>query len=149
MRIRPDLRFRHPRSGSVTYVGDIKYKLTADATARSADYYQLLAYTTALNLPEGVLIYCQADGGEPAGEVTVRHAGKKLHVRALDLSGSLQPKSAPGSSDWPSGSLEDRNRSGHKALSRWQTPQYPLRGNSPASRRRCRPPRLGVSPGPL
>ena len=88
VRIRPDLRFRHPRTGSVTYVGDIKYKLTADATARSADYYQLLAYTTALNLPEGVLIYCQADGGEPAGEVTVRHAGKKLHVRALDLSGS-------------------------------------------------------------
>ena len=88
VRIKPDLRFRHPGSGSVTYVGDIKYKLTADATARSADYYQLLAYTTALNLPEGVLIYCQADGGEPAGEVTVRHAGKKLHVWALDLSGS-------------------------------------------------------------
>ncbi len=88
VRLRPDLRFRHPVSGSVTYVGDIKYKLTADAAARSADYYQLLAYTTALDLPEGVLIYCQADGGKPAGEVTVRHAGKKLHVRALDLSGS-------------------------------------------------------------
>ena len=86
--IRPDLRFRHPRSGSVTYVGDVKYKLTADAVARSADYYQLLAYTTALDLPEGVLIYCQADGGEPAREVTVRHAGKRLHVRALNLSGS-------------------------------------------------------------
>lgn len=56
VRIRPDLRFRHPRSGAVTYVGDIKYKLTADAVARSADYYQLLAYTTALDLPEGVLI---------------------------------------------------------------------------------------------
>jgi len=88
VRIKPDLRLRHPRSGSVAYVGDIKYKLTADAVARSADYYQLLAYTTALDLPEGVLIYCQADGGRPAREVTVRHAGKKLHVRALDLSGS-------------------------------------------------------------
>jgi len=88
VRLRPDLRFQHPVSGSVTYVGDIKYKLTADAAARSADYYQLLAYTTAFDLPEGVLIYCQADGGEPAGEVTVRHAGKKLHVHALDLSGS-------------------------------------------------------------
>lgn len=88
VRIRPDLRFRHPGSGSVTYVGDIKYKLTDDAVARSADYYQLLAYTTALDLPEGVLIYCQADGGRPAGEVTVRHAGKKLHVRPLDLGGS-------------------------------------------------------------
>ena len=86
--IKPDLRFRHPRSGSVTYVGDIKYKLTDDAVARSADYYQLLAYTTALDLPEGVLIYCQTDGGKPAGEITVRHAGKRLYVRALDLRGS-------------------------------------------------------------
>ena len=88
VRIKPDLRFRHPGSGSVTYVGDIKYKLTDDAVARSADYYQLLAYTTALDLPEGVLIYCQTDGGKPAGEITVRHAGKRLHVRALDLRGS-------------------------------------------------------------
>ena len=86
--IRPDLLFHHPSSGSVTYVGDIKYKLTADAQARSADYYQLLAYTTALDLPEGVLIYCQTDGGKPAGEITVRHAGKRLHVRAIDLTGS-------------------------------------------------------------
>ncbi|MXZ67973.1 MAG: hypothetical protein F4Z17_03015 [Acidimicrobiia bacterium] len=86
--IRPDLRFRRPSSDSITYVGAIKYKLTEDAVARSADYYQLLAYTTALDLPEGVLIYCHADGGKPAGEITVRHAGKRLHVRAVNLSGS-------------------------------------------------------------
>ena len=88
VRMKPDLRFRHPGSGSVTYVGDIKYKLTADAVARSADYYQLLAYTTALDLPEGVLIYCRTEGGKPAREVIVRHAGKRLHVRAVNLSGS-------------------------------------------------------------
>ena len=86
--IKPDLRFRDPASGSITYVGDIKYKLTADGHGRSADYYQLLAYTTALDLPEGVLIYCRTDGGEPVGAVTVRHAGKKLHVRAVNLTGS-------------------------------------------------------------
>ena len=86
--IKPDLRFRDPDSRLITYVGDIKYKLTDDAVARSADYYQLLAYTTALDLPEGVLIYCQTDGGKPAGKITVRHAGKRLHVRALDLRGS-------------------------------------------------------------
>ncbi len=86
--IRPDLRFRRPSSDSITYVGDIKYKLTDDAVARSADYYQLLAYTTALDLPEGVLIYCHTDGGKPAGAITVRHAGKRLHVRAVNLSGS-------------------------------------------------------------
>ncbi|MCY4369625.1 MAG: hypothetical protein OXF41_09455 [bacterium] len=86
--IRPDLRFRHPGSGSITYVGDIKYKLTADGHGRSADYYQLLAYTTALDLAEGVLIYCRTDGGKPVGEVTVRHCGKRLYVRGIDLSGS-------------------------------------------------------------
>ena len=83
--MRPDLEFR--RRGTPVYVADIKYKLTADAVARNADYYQLLAYTTALDLPEGVLIYCLADGGTPEHSVTVRHAGKVLHTRAVDLTG--------------------------------------------------------------
>ena len=84
--MKPDLEFR--RRTAEVYVGDIKYKLTADARARNADYYQLLAYTTALDLPEGVLIYCLADGGRPERSVTVRHAGKVLHTRAIDLTGS-------------------------------------------------------------
>ena len=55
--IRPDLLFS--AKGSPRFVADIKYKLTDDTAAgRAADYYQLLAYTTALDLPEGVLIYC-------------------------------------------------------------------------------------------
>ncbi len=83
--IRPDLVFR--RQGHEVYVADIKYKVTDDARARTADYYQLLAYTTALDLPEGVLIYCMADGGEPESTITVRHAGKLLHTLAIDLSG--------------------------------------------------------------
>ncbi len=89
VRIRPDLSFRHPGSDQVIYVADLKYKLaTGDPLARSSDYYQLLAYTTALDLPEGVLIYCRSEG-EPAGkEVTVRNAGKTLHVRSVDLGGS-------------------------------------------------------------
>lgn len=86
--MRPDLVFRRPRSGAVVYAGDIKYKLTEDAFGNNADYYQLLAYTTALDLPEGVLIYCRSDVGRPAREITVRHAGKKLHVRAVDLAGT-------------------------------------------------------------
>lgn len=83
--IRPDLVFR--RQGGEVLVADIKYKLTGDAQARTADYYQLLAYTTALDLPEGLLIYCLADGGRPEGAVTVRHAGKRLHTKAIDLTG--------------------------------------------------------------
>lgn len=84
--IRPDLVFRY--RGKDVYVGDIKYKLTADARARTDDYYQLLAYTTALNLPEGVLIYCLADGGQSQDMVTVRHARKVLHTLAIDFSGT-------------------------------------------------------------
>ena len=83
--IRPDLVFR--KQGKELYVADIKYKLTADAKARNSDYYQLLAYTTALDLPEGVLIYCLAEGGRPERTVTVRHAGKILHTLAINLSG--------------------------------------------------------------
>ena len=57
LKIRPDLVFSS--QGSPRFVADIKYKLTDEAAAgRHPDYYQLLAYTTALDLPEGVLIYC-------------------------------------------------------------------------------------------
>lgn len=84
--MRPDLEFR--RRGEPVYVADIKYKLTADAAARNADYYQLLAYTTALDLPEGVLIYCLADSGVEHRSIIVRHAGKVLHVKPVDLTGS-------------------------------------------------------------
>ena len=113
--IRPDMVFRS--AGSPSFVADIKYKLTDDAAAgRHPDYYQLLAYTTALDLPEGVLIYCldanrdsltgesdasnlatgepgagnlQTDDGGPAvRSVRVRHTGKVLYTYALDLSGS-------------------------------------------------------------
>ncbi len=83
--IRPDLVFRN--RGREVYVADIKYKLTADARTRTSDYYQLLAYTTALNLPEGLLIYCLAEGGRPERMVTVRHADKRLHTLAIDLTG--------------------------------------------------------------
>lgn len=92
VRMKPDLEFR--RRGATTYVGDIKYKLTADARARNADYYQLLAYTTAMDLPEGLLIYCLADGGRPERSVTVRQAGKVLHTRAVDLTGAPPAVSA-------------------------------------------------------
>jgi 5-methylcytosine-specific restriction enzyme subunit McrC len=83
--MRPDLEFR--KHGRPVYVADIKYKLTADARARNADHYQLLAYTTALDLPEGVLIYCLDEGGVEHRSITVRHAGKVLHTKAVDLTG--------------------------------------------------------------
>ena len=112
LEIKPDLLFQ--ADGSHRFVADIKYKLTDDtASGRHPDYYQLLAYTTALDLPEGVLIYCldanrpddhddsgspvrlsgslepTAPAGTPAvSSIRVRHAGKVLHTYALDLSGT-------------------------------------------------------------
>jgi 5-methylcytosine-specific restriction enzyme subunit McrC len=83
--LRPDLVLR--RDGAAVFIADIKYKLTDDARARREDYYQLLAYTTALDLPEGLLIYCRTPDGAPASTATVVHSGSLLHARAIDASG--------------------------------------------------------------
>ena len=126
--IKPDLLFR--AAGSPKFVADIKYKLTDEAAiGRHPDYYQLLAYTTALDLPEGVLIYCldanRADdpdengsiaglsrrvatqasasaGAAAVSSVRVRHAGKVLHTYALDLSGTADDvaKNVRELADW-------------------------------------------------
>lgn len=78
----PDLEFR--RGGIPVYVGDIKYKLTDGARARAEDHYQLLAYTRALDLPEGVLIYCRDRDGVVGSSAAVVHGGTLLHTRAID-----------------------------------------------------------------
>ena len=131
VRIQPDLVFK--RHGVSVGVADIKYKLrdteeTPESTetsepagpsytgsgvwASNADYYQLLAYTTALDHPTGTLIYCvdankdmngdtETPTGPPLTEpspgrmtqlarsmIEVKNARKKLHVVGIDLSGS-------------------------------------------------------------
>lgn len=82
----PDLEFR--RDGSPVFVADIKYKLTDHARPRPEDYYQLLAYTTALGLAEGVLLYCRGPDGEQGSRVTVARTGTVLHLCAIDASAS-------------------------------------------------------------
>jgi 5-methylcytosine-specific restriction enzyme subunit McrC len=85
--MRPDLLFADGRRPA--YVGDAKYKLTADGFGRESDYYQLLAYCTALDLPEGVLVYCQHDGSAPPQRVVVRGpGGRTLRTVAVRLDGS-------------------------------------------------------------
>ncbi|MFF3178611.1 McrC family protein [Rhodococcus pyridinivorans] len=83
----PDMVFRTP-GGRHVYVADIKYKLTDDARARSQDYYQLLAYTTAMDLPEGMLIYCRRQDTTALRTVTVRNADKRLVCCPIDLTGT-------------------------------------------------------------
>lgn len=85
--LKPDLAFN--KRGETVYVGDIKYKLSNGARASNSDYYQLLAYTTALELDGGILIYCRGSGEQTERSTTVRSTGKKLSVRAIDLTGKV------------------------------------------------------------
>ncbi len=88
----PDLVFRRP-GGDLAFAGDAKYKLTSDGRGRNGDYYQLFAYLTALDIREGVLVYCQAEG-EPERKVVVRNAGTVLRTYPLSLDGSADELTA-------------------------------------------------------
>lgn len=81
--LKPDLSWWI--DGECVFVGDCKYKRAAVEGVPNADLYQLLAYTTALDLDHGLLVY--AAGEYPAGSHTVKHAGKRLEVATLDLAG--------------------------------------------------------------
>ena len=82
----PDLVFT--KASTPVLVGDLKYKIADTGKGRTPDYYQLLAYTTALNLSDGVLIYCGRHQIDRPSTSVVLHAGKRLHTWALDLTGS-------------------------------------------------------------
>lgn len=86
VRLQPDLTWWE--GGECVFVGDAKYKNIADGSVPNADLYQLLAYTTALDLPGGMLIYAKGEADEVVHKV--RHSGKLLEVAALDLSGTLE-----------------------------------------------------------
>lgn len=81
--IKPDLSWR--KAGTCVFAGDAKYKRIKYQHAPNADVYQLLAYSTALDLPGGILIY--AEGERDPAMYEVRNAGKQLEVFALDLGG--------------------------------------------------------------
>lgn len=84
--MRPDLVFR--REDRPVYVADAKYKLAPEGVARQSDYYQLLAYCTALRLREGMLVYGHEDGEHPPLEVTARGTGVRLVTHRLPLGGT-------------------------------------------------------------
>jgi 5-methylcytosine-specific restriction enzyme subunit McrC len=78
--LEPDLSWW--RHGHCVFVGDCKYKRTASSVP-NADVYQMLAYVTALQLPEGLIVY--AAGEDVAHDVVIEGAGKRIHVRTLDV----------------------------------------------------------------
>lgn len=86
IRLEPDLSWWDGED--CMFVGDAKYKRIDDRQVPNADLYQLLAYTTALDLPGGLLVYAKGEM-EPA-TYWVKHADKALEVVALDLSGSIK-----------------------------------------------------------
>ncbi len=86
VRLKPDLSWWDGRV--CMFVGDAKYKRITDDRIPNADLYQLLAYAVALNLPAGLLIYAQGEA-ELAAHV-VRHAGTRLQIAVLDLSGTME-----------------------------------------------------------
>ncbi len=84
IRMYPDLVFY--RRGEPVLVADIKYKLTDDGLGRNGDYYQLLAYCTALGLKRGVLVY-SADETATVTTVKTVDQAQELRVTRLDLAG--------------------------------------------------------------
>lgn len=90
--MRPDLVIR--RAGSWVHVADVKYKLST-GPGRMSDYYQVLAYATAMGLREATLIYAQdpGDQDDPIGgsrvhTSVVRNAGTELHVYRVPVTGT-------------------------------------------------------------
>ncbi len=83
--LRPDLSWWE--GDRCVFVGDAKYKTVADKGVPTADLYQALAYATALDLPGALLAY--AEGEADSRIYDVRHAGKRLEVKAVSLSGSI------------------------------------------------------------
>jgi 5-methylcytosine-specific restriction enzyme subunit McrC len=83
--LKPDISWW--QGSRCVFVGDVKYKKIRVDGVLHPDLYQLLAYTTATNLDDGLLIYA---AGEDEDVVhSVAHVGKQLRVTTLDLAGSI------------------------------------------------------------
>lgn len=82
VRLLPDLSWWD--SATCDFVGDVKYKRTNVEGIEHADLYQLLAYTVALDLPRGLLVY--GAGVETPVTHDVVQAGRQMLVRTLDVS---------------------------------------------------------------
>jgi 5-methylcytosine-specific restriction enzyme subunit McrC len=86
VQLAPDLSWWE--GGKCKFIGDVKYKRVNAAGIKHPDLYQLLAYTTAADLPKGLLIYAAGQGDSALHEVV--NLGKRLHVVSIDLQGSPQ-----------------------------------------------------------
>jgi 5-methylcytosine-specific restriction enzyme subunit McrC len=81
----PDLIVR--RGGDVVIVGDASYSMGADGYLASRDYLNLVAYTSAMGLPTGLLVHCNTERA-PENEIVIRNAGTRILCRPIRLDGS-------------------------------------------------------------
>jgi len=79
--MRPDLVWY--RGGTPIAVIDAKYEAEKPSGFPDADYYQLLAYATALGLHDAHLVY--AKGNEEPRRFVVRNTAITIHAHTLDL----------------------------------------------------------------
>lgn len=82
--MRPDLVIRD--RGIPRLVADCKYKRLEPDKFRHHDVYQMLAYCTAINVNQGMLLYPLHEVGV-RDEISIRHAPVVLRQTTLDLSG--------------------------------------------------------------
>lgn len=81
----PDLVVRDDRG--VVLVGDATYSMGANGYLASRDYLGLVAYTTAMGLPTGLLVHCNSDRA-PESDVVIRNAGTRIMCRPIRLDGT-------------------------------------------------------------
>jgi 5-methylcytosine-specific restriction enzyme subunit McrC len=80
IRLEPDLSWW---TGSrCVFAGDCKYKKT-EGSIPNADAYQMLAYLTALQLTDGLLVY--AAGEDLPHTITIPFADKRVQLRTIDV----------------------------------------------------------------
>jgi len=84
VRMQPDLVIRE--RGVPVLVADCKYKRLKQDEFRHHDVYQVLAYCTALDVGNGLLVY-PAHEVHVRDEVSIRHAPVLIRQTTLDLSG--------------------------------------------------------------
>lgn len=80
--LRPDLVW--DVDGAPVAVIDAKYQTVGPRDTHGDNTYQLLAYCTALGLPDGHLVYANLDGSSLAPVQVVR-SGPRIHLHAFDL----------------------------------------------------------------
>jgi 5-methylcytosine-specific restriction enzyme subunit McrC len=122
--LRPDIVLRH--RGRMGAVADCKYKrIAGQSEFINHDYYQVLAYCTALGVRRGALIY-------PKHEValgdTIQVRGSDVAIERLTIDLSGTPSDLRGEVDLLSGSLfSDPGLAGDGALRHFYAPAHPAR----------------------